>query len=474
MQRKFDKFLQDLMNMEGPCSDKHGSFLVAVSGGVDSMCLASLFLHSGVEFAVAHCNFHLRGEESDADEALVRDWCKLHDVQCFVSDFDTERVAVERGVSIEMAARDLRYAWFASLCSEYGYGALAVAHNANDNAETLILNMLRGCGMRGLCGMKALGNIPVAGSQVPLLRPLLGVSRAEIEAYASSQGLVWHTDRTNADVAYRRNRIRNNVFPEFAAINPSFLETFSDNMALFAEGAAIAESYLSENVGKVVSICEDGATVDVPALKTCSHWKYLLFRILEQYGFASGDVASLCRLLESGGTFSGKTFRSAGYEAVTASGRIVVRPVVRDSSDREGGEGFEGGECREGIEVGGVGSYDVGGRVLTVEVLHRSEIESLKTPAGVILADASKLSFPFVVRCWRAGDWMVPFGMRGRRKLSDMFTDMKYSLPDKKKALVAVPQGLDPSHVAALIGVRIDDSFKVSPDTGNVVRIICH
>ncbi len=220
--------------------------LVAVSGGIDSMCLAEKVRLEGGPFAIAHCNFHLRGKESDGDEAFVKAWADANGIPCHVRHFETSAYATEQGISVEMAARRLRYHWFGELCRQHGYSGVAVAHNANDNAETLLLNLLRGTGIRGLLGMKAEGFIPDPEfSDIPLLRPLLGMTRADIEAFAARQGLSWREDATNALNDFKRNKIRNLVFPVFREINPSFIQTLNRNMERFAE-ALPAEVLSSE------------------------------------------------------------------------------------------------------------------------------------------------------------------------------------------------------------------------------------
>ena len=210
--------------------------LVAVSGGIDSMCLCEKVRLEGGPFAIAHCNFGLRGDESDGDEAFVRSWADKYGIPLHVKHFDTKAYAAENGISVEMAARRLRYHWFGELCRERGYEAVAVAHNANDNAETLILNLLRGTGLKGLTGMKADGYIPDPEfNDIPLRRPLLEMTRADIEAFAAEHALTWREDSTNATNDYKRNKIRNQVFPIFAEINPSFIQTLNRDMERFAE-----------------------------------------------------------------------------------------------------------------------------------------------------------------------------------------------------------------------------------------------
>ena len=231
--------------------------LLGVSGGIDSMCLAETYLGNGRPFGIAHCNFRLRGAESDGDEAFVREWAEAHGVPCHVARFDTRAYASEHGVSIEMAARELRYRFFAETAAACGYNAVVVAHNANDNAETLLLNLLRGTGLRGLCGMKAVSTLPVEGCDVPLLRPLLGMTREEIAARMA--GLPYREDSTNAANDARRNKLRNLVFPVFREINPAFVETLGKDMARFTEAQAIVEAYLAEHPEEASGPVPDGS-----------------------------------------------------------------------------------------------------------------------------------------------------------------------------------------------------------------------
>ena len=283
--------------------------LLAFSGGTDTMYLANRApeLFPGARFAVAHCNFALRGAESDGDEAFVRDWCAAHGLECFVRRFDTAGYAAEHGVSIEMAARELRYAWFAELCRDGGFEAVAVAHNADDNAETLVLNLLRGTGTRGLRGM---------GDRDGIVRPLLGTTRAEIRNWMNAHGCAWRDDSTNADSTPKRNRIRNEVFPVFAKINPSFIRTLGDDMERFARVDDIAEAWFRSVRDGLTT--EDGA-VRIPAVLALEHWEYALWRLLEGAGLSGPTFGKLVALLrrykdEPRGTVTigGKTFEGNG------------------------------------------------------------------------------------------------------------------------------------------------------------------
>ena len=240
--------------------------LLAVSGGIDSMCLAEKVRLDGGPFALAHCNFGLRGADSDADEALVREWAARYGVPCHVKRFETRAYAARKHISIEMAARELRYRWFGQLCREFSYDALAVAHNANDNAETLILNLLRGTGIKGLAGMQERGLIPLREFRdITLLRPLLGMTRADIESFAREHSLAWREDATNALSDYKRNKIRNLVFPVFKEINPSFVQTLNSDMRRFAQQLAASGQGLTEatqEAGSTARVSGSSATTE--------------------------------------------------------------------------------------------------------------------------------------------------------------------------------------------------------------------
>lgn len=361
IQKSFDRTIVGLV-------PEKETALLAVSGGIDSICLASLFLNSssGRRFAVAHCNFHLRGEDSDSDEALVAAWCGRNGVRYHKADFDTEQYASSHSVSIEMAARELRYDWFASLCRENGYYGVAVAHNANDNAETLILNLLRGTGLRGITGMQVETVVPVTRDElsgVRLLRPMLSFSRKQIEEYVAANSLEYHDDRTNAETVYKRNRIRHLVFPVFESLNPSFLTTFAREMNAFSEVQEIADDYF---ISVRKNVCEPAGKDDllrVNAVRLChlKHYKYVLYRLLEMYGFRDRLLEPVVRLLESGKTFSGKIFEAPGYELITAGECLIVRksarvvpdsPVVSERADVHGDRTNLQGGLRGGVTVG--------------------------------------------------------------------------------------------------------------------------
>lgn len=474
MQKLLAQKIEEMRRLIGDA--RSASFLLAVSGGMDSMCMADLFLREiGADsFAIAHCNFHLRGAESDGDEALVKAWADSNGVRMHRVDFDTKAYAGERGVSIEMAARDLRYSWFDQLCNEFGYDVVTVAHNANDNAETLMLNLLRGTGLNGLHGMAAVsGNI---------FRPLLEVTRKQIEGYVLARKVPYRHDSSNFESEYKRNRIRNEVFPVFETINPSFVRTLNREIGYFTEAGSIVEDWCRTQLPAILACPPEQSagslSISIPSLLATDHWRYLLYYILQQYGFNSQTIASVENLLESDRTISGKCFESPTHILRTERDKMIV--FRNEITGQAGSDGvcskvipdLIGNLC---LPVHGAGIYNLGGVRWQIEVLDWSSDIPLKQPQGILIADADKLLLPFVCRPWRKGDWFVPLGMRGKKKVSDLFADIKYTSIEKSTAVMIVDtrtEGLaEQQHIAGVLGVRVDNRYKVTAETKRIIRL---
>ena len=413
--------------------------LVAVSGGIDSMCLAEKVRLEGGPFAIAHCNFGLRGEESDGDEAFVRQWADTHGIPCHIRRFETSTYAAQQGISVEMAARRLRYHWFGELCKEHGYSGVAVAHNANDNAETLILNLLRGTGVRGLLGMKADGFVPDPEfADVPLHRPLLGMTRADIEAFAAEHSLQWREDATNALNDYKRNKIRNLVFPVFREINPRFVETLNRDMERFAE-ALPAEVLSSE---------PSGASPLRPSHCPAGSGPLPLTRPRVAMG-SEDSTPSGRAVVHENGTFGVREGRIEGV--VHENGTFGVR------------EGRLEGFVHEN------GAFGVRDAEFEVKEEVWDGSEEVKQPAGMLILDADKAG-ELVEGTWETGDWIRPLGAPGKKKLQDWFTD--HHIPADEKPFVKLYKRADePHHVVAIAGWCIDHSVRVTRSTRRILRI---
>ena len=488
-----NRFRPIVEEMRGLIDDsRSASFLLAVSGGVDSMCLADMWVRCfGAETcSLAHCNFNLRGEDSDGDETLVTDWAKANAVRLHKVSFDTLQYASENGVSIEMAARELRYRWFGELCLEHGYKAVVVAHHADDNAETMVLNMVRGTGLKGLSGMKPVSPLPF--SRHPrfdrgfLLRPLLTFTRKQIEGHAFAWKVPYREDKTNASVEYRRNSIRHEVFPLFERMNPSYVRTFNREMAYFKDASDIVEDWCRAQLPHVIARSEVShviarseatwqsvpLTISIQSLLSIPQWRYLLYYILEPYGFNTSVLESLESLLMSDRTISGKRFESEEYVLYTERDTLEVHKKIAGQAGNDDVIPDVIGEPFMVARIPGI--YHVNGTRIVVETLTWTPDMSPKQPEGSVILDAAKLRFPFVLRKWRSGDWMIPLGMKGKKKISDLFTDLKYSHMQKERAVILVDMTenlAEQQHVAGVAGVRIDDRYKVTDNTETILRI---
>ena len=486
------------------------SVLLAVSGGMDSMCLADLWLRAfGPDsFAVAHCNFNLRGDDSNADEALVTEWAETNAVKLHKVSFDTMKYVKEEGVSIEMAARELRYNWFAQLCEDHGYAAVVTAHHADDNAETMILNMVRGTGLNGMTGMNFISTIPISSRaalqtlssraalqtlssracrEIPLLRPLLAFTRKQIEGYVFANKIPYREDKTNSSVEYRRNSIRHEVLPVLERMNPSVVRTLNREMAYFNDASSIVEDWCRTHLPDVmVPNCEKALRADVaisiPRLMTLPQWRYLLYYILQPYGFNTSVLESIESLLTSDRTVSGKRFEAPDYVLLTERDSMVVVGKMAGYTGHDAHDAHDAHDVHvipdligdPFMPVRGAGKYNINGQSVAVEVLPWTPDMPKKQPAGTLIFDASRLSFPFVLRNWRSGDWMIPFGMKGKKKISDLFNDLKLSHSEKEQSVILVDCTSDMAeqqHVAAVLGMRIDDRYKVTNRTKQIIRI---
>ncbi len=416
--------------------------LVAVSGGPDSIVLLDALCRERFSVVIAHCNFHLRGEASDEDAQFVRQLSDRYQVPYCQVDFDTVKIAEERKISIEMAARDLRYEWFEQMADEHDCDLIAVAHNADDVVETFFLNLTRGSGLQGLSGM-----VELRGRVV---RPLLKVSRKQIMEYIAEYQLQYRIDATNLETIYTRNKLRHKILPQFEEINPSFLDTMANNMRFISSAQTIVETYAIEAYQRVVAIDNERVVFDLQELKKCQGIDTLLFLWLTPYGFSSDVVMQLYRSLDD--NLSGKQFYSATH-------RIVVE--------------------RETLELG-VRSEELGVRseefVISqvdalLEIPFRLEISNvdiadfqLIKSSNVACLDADKLQYPLRLRHWQQGDWFIPFGMKGRKKLSDFFVDKKFTTSEKEQ-LWLLTSGDD---IVWVVGHRVDARYAVNGKTKKV------
>ena len=419
--------------------------LLTVSGGVDSMVMMSLFVRSGYNVGVAHCNFCLRGAESDEDEVLVAEEAKKYGIVCYNRRFDTLGEMERTGESMEMAARRLRYAWFYSLCDEYGYTVISVAHHMDDSIETFFINLLRGTGLRGLTG--------ISQQMGKVVRPLMFASRKEITEYALANHIPYREDSSNRSTKYLRNKIRLGLLPMIREINPKFTALMRGNLYRLND----AQRFIESAIGKVKSIViesRDGIdTIHVDMIDADFPRDCVIYELLNStYGFKGDVVDELCKALEHGMT--GRRFYSREHVAYIDRGNIIVTKI--DDSD----------DCEILVEQGAMRSY-CGNSVLYYEHTDIDLVTDFSVPSDVALIDEGKLKYPLRLRRWHEGDWFIPFGMTGRKKVSDYLIDRKVSMIEKGRQFVLV-SGDD---IVWLVGRRIDDRYRITDSTENVLRI---
>ena len=419
--------------------------LLTVSGGVDSMVMLSLFTRCGYRVGVAHCNFQLRGAESDEDEVLVEDEAKKHGAAFYNRRFETRAEMERTGESMEMAARRLRYAWFDALSREHGYTAIAIAHHADDSIETFFINLLRGTGLRGLTGIS---------TQVgKVIRPLLFASRKEILEYAVQNRIPFREDSSNRSTKYLRNKIRLGLIPRIREINPKFTDLMRRNIERLTDTQLFIEAAVAHMREEVVTQADGIATIHVERIEAAYPRNFAVYELLSsQYGF-KGDVCdALCRALSEAAT--GRRFYAREYVATVDRGRILVERIA------------PGDACEVTVEQGTQRSY-CGNMVLYFEACDIDDIRAYDVPEQVALLDADLLRYPLRLRRWREGDTFIPFGMEGRKKVSDYLIDRKVSLPEKQRQFVL----LSGDEIVWLVGRRIDDRYRLTDRTENVLRI---
>ncbi|WP_417015805.1 tRNA lysidine(34) synthetase TilS [Alistipes sp.] len=419
--------------------------LLTVSGGVDSMVMLSLFVRCGYTVGVAHCNFQLRGAESDEDEVLVRDEAARYGVPCYNRRFETAAEMERTGESMEMAARRLRYAWFDELSRQEGYTVVAIAHHADDSIETFFINLLRGTGLRGLTGIS---------TQVgKVIRPLLFASRREILEYAAANHIPYREDSSNRSTKYLRNKIRLGLIPRIREINPKFTSLMCRNLARLTD-AQLFINHGIERIREIAVTSENGIdTIHLDRIDPAFPREFVIYELLSSaYGFKGDVTDSLCHALEQGAT--GRRFYARDHVATIDRGRILVSPIAPDD------------ECLVSVPKGAQRSY-CGNSVLYFEYCDIDTIKNFGVPEQIAQVDADRLQFPLTLRRWREGDWFIPFGMTGRKKVSDFLIDAKVSLPEKQRQFVL----LSGDDIVWLVGRRIDDRYRLTSTTENVLRI---
>lgn len=416
---------------------KDKKLLLAVSGGIDSMVMSDLFLKNNFQIGIAHCNFQLRGEESSDDQKFIESYASKNSVPCYTTKFDTQSFANDYKVSIQVAARELRYKWFYELLETQNFNYILTAHHADDNLETFLMNLSRGTGIEGLTG------IPQQNKEI--VRPLLPFSRDEIECYAEENNVEWREDSSNSSDKYLRNKIRHDIVPTLKEINHDFLESLRKTQSFLKQTQIMAEDAAIMVYQQVAKQNGDEIHFDTDKIKKLPNYKAYLYYWLQEFGFTAWE--DIYNLVDGQ---SGKQIFSPQYRLFKARHYLILASQL----------------------LGQQAEFQIVANQLQVDFPIRLRIS--KVPAlsnvsnNVIFVDAEKLQFPLTLRKWGEGDDFQPFGMEGKsKKVSKFFKDEKFSVTEKEKAWLLVSG----NQIVWIVGFRADERFKVTDATKNIIQI---
>jgi len=421
---------------------KSDKILLTVSGGIDSSVMLDLFMRAGYDCGIAHCNFILRGNESDEDEDFVRDLSYKYGIKFYYNRFNTEEYAEDQNISIQMAARKLRYDWFEKVRKLHPFDLIATAHNQDDVLETFFINLSRGSGIRGLTGIKAISG--------RIIRPLLFAPRTMIEAYSNKYSISFREDSSNASEKYIRNKIRHKILPLFEAINPSFRNTLMETIQKLRDAEEIYTDEINLRRNEIVTEKDDVLSISLERLRDLPQRKTYLFEFLSEYHFTPKQIVDID---ESVNATSGKQFFSTTHRLVKDRSEMIITPI--------GDEEYRKYYIAEGTD-----------RIY--EPVHLEFIIIENTPGfripsepNIACLDFDLLTFPLLIRKWQSGDYFRPLGMKHRKKLSDFLVDQKISIVEKENLWLL----LNNEDIVWVINQRIDERYKISSETRQVLMI---
>jgi tRNA(Ile)-lysidine synthase len=417
--------------------------LLTVSGGVDSMVMFDLFVKAGYEVAVAHCNFHLRGEESDGDEQFVVKTCAEYGVEVFVKHFDTKAYAKQNHVSVQVAARDLRYAWFEQLRQDKNFDLIAVAHHADDSVETFFVNLLRGSGITGLKGISV--------KREHIIRPLLFAEREDIERYAYEHEITYREDSSNKEDKYLRNKIRQQLLPRLKEMTENYEQTVVASLNRLEEADGLLQQLLEEKFAGLLTAQEDMLVVQLDELMKLEPLDVWVYYLLRRFGFNRDTTDKITTAVKNRQT--GSVFHAAAYNVLVDRDYLLIKAV----GEAESGVFWIEEDTREITEP----------LQMKFEVSDNNDKLIINRDEKVAQLDLAQLKFPLKIRTWQEGDRFVPLGMSGTKLISDYFIDNKISRFDKEKIWLL----LSGDDIVWIIGHRISDRFKITSRTKRVLTI---
>lgn len=425
--------------------------LIAISGGIDSTVLLHLFHQLKFSVSLAHCNFSLRGKESNKDEQFVKDLGEKLRISTFTIKFETEKYASENGISTQMAARDLRYNWFQKICEENNIDYILTAHHKEDVIETFLINLIRGTGLDGLTGIPEVnGNI---------VRPLLPFKRNDILVYATKNKLQWREDQSNSSIKYVRNKIRHKIVPVLKELNPSLLDSFQNTLENLKGSQQIVKNQIQNIKQKVISIRNNELHFNVLELQKLSNPKIYLFELLNEYGFTEWDDISNLLDAQSGKQVFSKTHRLVKDRTILILSKIETSNEIKS---------FEILENTKKIKA----PLKLKFETITIPFdtkNHQNKVleELIFDDKNTISIDSNKIQFPLTIRKKQKGDFFFPIGLSGKKKVSKYFKDEKMSLLEKENTWVLCSE----NKIIWVIGKRLDDRFKVTKTTSKILKI---
>ncbi|MDB5031881.1 MAG: tilS [Mucilaginibacter sp.] len=433
--KKFTDFIEQNNLFERDCT-----LLAAVSGGMDSVVMVHLLKSSGYNFSIAHCNFQLRGDEASADQEFCKQLAVQNNAPFHTINFDTRQYANDNKISIQMAARELRYQWFEQIRQQNNYTTIALAHHQNDAIETILLNLVRGTGIAGLHGI-----LPKNGS---LVRPLLFLGRDEIYNIIKAEGIKYVEDSSNSSVKYARNKLRHEVIPKLKELNPALEHTFENNLKHFRDMEILLEVRLDELKKELLIINGDEIHLPLADVKKLNPQRLLLFKLLQEYGF---NETAIDDLISSLNKHSGKVFEAAGHILILDRDKIILtkRNITR----------HESASIAASDHTINYGRYKL-------TLLHDDTPLIIKDNPLAVSVDAEKLVYPLSMRSWQRGDSFCPLGMKTHKKLSDFFIGLKIPLHEKGEIPLLINGN---GEIIWIGGYRPDDRYKVTNNTKKVI-----